>query len=392
MTETAVVDPSARPGARVDAVDWNTARRVARYAAGRDPLSDSYLLRTLETDFAAVTTEAEELVSEFTGLVAPGRAQAGVVDRGGWIDANVASMQRLLAPITAKVGARVSQTPLAPIGKHFAGTELGVLLGYMSQRVLGQYDLLVPEPAAADGPPDDGELGNPELGDQVFYVGPNVLALEKRFAFRPLDFRRWIAIHELTHRAQFTGVPWLRGYFLSLVERTLSLVEPDPRILLRAAARAAESLSRGRSPFDDAGLIGLFASDEQRAVLDEMQALMSLLEGHGNYVMNALGARHVHGVERMERVLQQRREAKGISGQFQKALGIQMKMRQYEVGEAFLDAVVEQAGIGAIDAAWAGPENLPTLPELRDASRWLGRVHGATVASSGPRRSRSRSS
>ncbi len=367
MAEAAVVANLALPDSALaaDPVDWNTARRVARSLSGKDPLADSYLRDAMHDDFALVTSEAEDMVAQFTGLHAPGIAQGGVVDRGGWIDANLASMRRLLGPLTHKFGARVTATPFAPIGKHAAGAEMGALLGYMSQRVLGQYDLLVPEET--------------NTGDVVFYVGPNVLSLEQRFAFRPRDFRRWIAIHEITHRAQFTAVPWLRPYFMSLVERTFGMVDPDPRTLIRGVARAAEALSRGKNPFDEAGLLGVFASDEQRSVLGDVQALMSLLEGHGNYVMNALGRQHVYGVERMERVLQARRETKGIAGQLQKMMGIEMKLRQYAVGEKFLDDVVARAGIGAIDAAWTSAEALPTLDELNDAPRWLARMSGARV-------------
>ena len=343
-------------------VDWNTARRVAKAMSGKDPLANSYLRDAIDADFALVTTEAENLVADFTGLRAPGVAKGGVVDRAGWIDANLVSMRRMLEPFIDRIGSRVTNTPLAPIGKHAAGAEMGALLGYMSQRVLGQYDLLVPEET--------------DTGDCVYYVGPNVLQLEQRFAFRPRDFRRWIAIHEITHRAQFCGVPWLRPYFLSLVEKTFGMVEPDPRVMLRAIARAAESLSRGKNPFDESGLLGLFASEEQKSVLDDVQALMSLLEGHGNYVMNALGREHVHGVERMERVLQARRATKGVSGQFQKMIGIEMKLRQYALGEAFLNGVVEQAGLSAIDAAWSGPEALPTMAELNDPPLWLARMAG----------------
>ena len=353
---------SDRAAGTSDPVDWNTARRVAKSLSGRDPLANSYLRAAMDADFAQVTNEAESMVGEFTGLHAPGRAQGGVVDRAGWIDANVDSMRRLLGPLTSKLGPRVSGSPMAGIGRHAAGAEMGALLGYMSQRVLGQYDLLVPEET--------------DTGDVVYYVGPNVLALEKRFAFRPKDFRRWIAIHEITHRAQFTGVPWLRPYFMSLVERTFGMVEPDPRVLIRAVARAAESLTRGRNPFDESGLLGLFASEEQRGVLNDVQALMSLLEGHGNYVMNALGAQHVYGVERMERVLQARRTTKGIGGQLQKMMGIEMKLRQYAVGEAFLDAVVAKAGIAAINDAWSSADALPTLDELHDAPKWLARMSG----------------
>jgi coenzyme F420 biosynthesis associated uncharacterized protein len=363
----AITAPGTAAAPAPEPVDWATARRVARFVAGREQLADSYLLDALVADFETVTAEADALVTEFTGLQPPSRPRAGVLDRPGWVDANVASMRRLIAPVTAKLGARMSHSPLGPVGRHATGAEVGLLLGYMSQRVLGQYDLLVPE----EGRPADA-------GDEVYYLGVNVLALEKRFGFRPLEFRRWIAIHELTHRAQFTGVPWLRGYFLSLVERTLGMVEPDPRVMLRAVARAAEALSRGRNPFDEAGVIGLFVSEEQRARLDEVQALMSLLEGHGNHVMNVLGKRHVQGVERMDRVLTARREARGVSGQLQKVLGIQMKLRQYALGEAFLTAVVDRAGERAIDAAWTGPEALPTLQELHTPDAWLARVHGAT--------------
>jgi coenzyme F420 biosynthesis associated uncharacterized protein len=358
VTDTVALETGRPP----DPVDWNTARRVARRFAGRDPLANSYLRASLEADFAEVTSEAEQLVSDFTHLAAPGRARAGVVDRAAWIDANIDSMRRLLEPIIGRLGARMNATPFAPVGKHAAGGEMGVLLGYMSQRVLGQYDLLVPEET--------------DTGDFVYYVGPNVLSLEKRFAFRPRDFRRWIAIHELTHRAQFTAVPWMRGHFMTLVERSLGMVEPDPRVFVRAVARAAESLSRGKNPFDEAGLLGLFASEEQRAVLSEVQALMSLLEGHGNFVMNELGRAHVQGVDRMERVLQARRNTRGIGGQLQKMMGIEMKLRQYALGESFVNKVVERGGLAAVDAAWTSPESLPTLAELHDPELWLARMAG----------------
>jgi coenzyme F420 biosynthesis associated uncharacterized protein len=378
---TAPVTPTASDAGRVaprsepprsEPVDWGTAARVARLVARKDKLADTYLAASLTTDFEQVTREAEQLVADFTGLVAPGPASAGVVDRAGWIDANVASMRRMLGALDRRLVDRFGAGPVGAVGRQAAGTELGVLLGYMSQRVLGQYDLLMPDDEADPTPATDGDV--------VYYVGPNVLALEKRFGFRPVEFRRWVAIHELTHRAQFTAVPWLRGHFVELVHEMVGGIEPDPRSLVRAFARAAESLSRGKNPFDEAGIVGLFASDRQRAVLSQVQALMSLLEGHGNYVMNALGRSHVHGVERMERVLHARRTAGGVAGQVNKALGLEMKLRQYEVGERFIEAVVELADFAALDAAWTGPEALPTLAELADARAWLRRVDAGRPA------------
>ncbi len=346
-------------------VDWALAERIARRVAGREPLATSYLGDSLRRDFAEVTAEAETLVTALTGLRPPRPATAEVLDRAGWASANVASMQRMLAPLTAKMGERMARSPIAPVGRRIAGTEMGLLLGFLAQRVLGQYDLLVPE---------DPDFGFTD--DAVYYVGPNVLGLEKRFAFRPRDFRLWIALHELTHRAQFTGVPWMRGYFLSLVEQSLSLVDPDPRTLVQALGRAAAEIRAGRNPLDDGGLVGLLATPEQRGLLAQVQALMSLLEGHGNLVMNHLGHEHVAGQERMARVLRARRQQRGIAGLVQKLLGLELKMRQYEVGEAFCEEVEREAGLGALDAVWRGPEHLPTLDELERPTVWLARVSG----------------
>ena len=347
-------------------VDWELAERVARRFAGREPIAASYLGGSLHSDFSAVTTQAEELVAGFTGLHAPGTASACVLDRPQWVHANVASMRRMLHPLTARVGERMARSPVAPIGRRVAGTEMGVLLGFMAQRVLGQYDLLVPDDADATMTTDGSGA--------VYYVGANILSLEKRYAFRPRDFRLWIAIHEVTHRAQFTAIPWMKQYFLSLVEQALAIVDPDPGRLVQAMVRAADELRKGRNPLDEGGLVALFASQQQRGVLAQVQALMSLLEGHGNSVMNALGRAHVAGQERMARVLQARRRSRGVAGILYKLLGFESKLRQYEVGETFVAAVERAGGPRAIDAAWRAPEYLPTIDELAQPTEWRSRI------------------
>ncbi|HEY8544727.1 MAG TPA: zinc-dependent metalloprotease, partial [Acidimicrobiales bacterium] len=201
-------------------VDWGIAERVAVRVAGREPLAASYHYDRLAADFAEVTTEAEELVAEATGLrSAGGPARARVVGRDGWVRANLASFDRLLRPFTEKIAERLdAHTGIralpAQLTRRTAGLEVGVLLGWMATRVLGQYDLLIIE----DENPDDQDV--------VYYVGPNVLALEKRFGFPPREFRLWLALHEVTHRAQFTGIPWLREHFLSLVNKSLDVVDP----------------------------------------------------------------------------------------------------------------------------------------------------------------------
>jgi coenzyme F420 biosynthesis associated uncharacterized protein len=227
---------------------------------------------------------------------------------------------------------------------------------------------------------DGADAAEPGIGDAVYYVGANVLGLEKRFAFRPRDFRLWIAIHEVTHRAQFTGVPWMRAHFLGLVRQAFDLVDPDPRTVIRAITKAVDEIRAGRNPLDDGGVVGLFASPEQRGVLSQVQALMSLLEGHGNVVMDDLGSRHVVGQERMSRVLQTRRQQRGITSAIHKVLGLEQKMRQYEVGEKFVRGVIEIGGPRAIDHAWVSPENLPVLDELDNPAAWLARVQKLQAA------------
>jgi coenzyme F420 biosynthesis associated uncharacterized protein len=359
---TATAAPTDTASGAPEPVDWALASRVARRVAGRDTLATSYLAASLVEDFDDVTTRAAGLVTEHTGLSVASEARASVLDRSDWVDANVGSMRRLLNPLTTRFGERMAHSPFAPVGRAVSATELGVLLGWFAQRVLGQYDVLVPDDSAETE------------GDAVYYVGPNVLALEKRFAFRPRDFRLWIAIHEVTHRAQFLGVPWMRDYFLGLVHEVLGGIEADPRNVVGALVRAADELRQGRNPLDDGGLVALVASPEHRVVLGKVQALMSVLEGHGNRVMNELGRVHVAGQDRMARVLQSRRRSHGFAGLLSKLLGLESKMRQYEVGEAFVAAVEREAGPHALDPVWLRPENLPTLAELDAPTAWLQRI------------------
>ncbi len=361
MTATA---PTFQARAVPEPIDWALATRIARKVAGREPLAESYLATSLRRDLDELTEEAEGLVADFTRLRAPGPARAIVLDRPGWVDANVGSMRRLLSPLTARVGERMARSPFASVGRTVTAGELGFLLGWFAQRVLGQYDLLVP---------DETDGGNADA-DAVYYVGPNILGLEKRFAFRPRDFRLWIAIHECTHRAQFTAVPWLKPYFLSLVDQALGIVDPDPKRIVQSLVRAADELRQGRNPLDDGGLVALLASPEQRGVISQVQSLMSVLEGHGNRVMNELGREHVAGQERMARILDSRRQTRGMQSLLHKLLGLDAKMRQYEIGESFVAAIEREAGPRALDPAWNGPEWLPTASELAAPVEWLARV------------------
>lgn len=363
-----------RPAADVpsrDPVDWDFAERIAHRVAGRDPLAESFHRESLVNDFASATARATELVAEFTGLEPRVHAALGeVVDRQEWATLNLASFQRLLAPITERFGERMAGSPVAGFNRRVAGAEAGLLLGWFGRRVLGQYDLLDAGDRAGIADPPGGT-------GSVYYVGPNVLGLEKRHGFRPGAFRLWIALHEVTHLVQFTGVPWMREHFLSLVDESLGLVDPDPKRFVEALRRVVEEMRAGRNPLEAGGLLALFASEEQRAVLERIQALMALLEGHGNFVMDRLGEEHVDGQAHMSRVLRERRTSHGMARQVQKALGLELKMRQYSVGERFFREVEREAGLAALEALWNEPSALPTLGELDEPGRWVTRVAGA---------------
>jgi coenzyme F420 biosynthesis associated uncharacterized protein len=349
------------------AVDWDLAQRVAARSAPKDPFADSYHYDSLAPDFEELTAIAEAQVAETTGLHSlAGPARARVTDRPGWVSANIASFQRLLRPLTERLDERVSSTPFAPVARRIAGAEVGVLLGWMSGRVLGQYDLLIIE----DEAPDEQDI--------VYYVGPNVLALEKRFAFPPREFRLWLALHEVTHRAQFTGIPWMREHFLGLVESTVNAVDTDPKQLIDSIGHVAASIRKGENPLDDGGLAVLFSSPEQREVLEKVSGLMSLLEGHGDVTMDRAGADQIPSATRFGQVLRQRRQQGNAAAKLiQKLIGLEAKLKQYEQGERFIEKVEGAGGPELLERAWDKPENLPTIGEIRDPDAWIARVGAA---------------
>lgn len=347
-----------------DPVDWEVARRVARKVAGREPFRGEEHRSGLEDDFDRYTAMAEDLVAECTGLRSlSGAARGRVTDRAGWIDANVASFQRLLKPITTKLADKIDDGAGSRLGGRIAGAELGLMLGWMSTRVLGQYDLLVIEEE------------NPHDQDIVYYVAPNVLALERRYAFPPQEFRLWLALHEVTHRAQFTGVPWMREHFLGLVNTTMDTVDPDPKRVMAAFQRLMEARKRGEDPLDQGGIMALFATEEQLAVINEVAGLMSLLEGHGDVTMDRAGAGLVPSAERFSRVLRQRRQnSSGFAKVFQRLVGLEAKLKQYAEGEHFISVVEDTGGTDLLDLAWAEPANVPSIDEIRDPGLWIARV------------------
>ena len=346
-------------------VDWELARKVATRAGARKPFAQAGLTdATLAADFAELTAQAEQLVAAETGLVSlAGPARAQVADRAMWVDANVASFRRLLRPLLEKMEPKVASSRLTPVARRVSGIELGVMLGWMSTRVLGQYDLLVVEEE------------DPHLQDIVYYVGPNVAAMERRYAFPPREFRLWLALHETTHRAQFTGVPWLRHHFLSLVDQLLENVEPDSKRLVDAFHMVLEKKRAGEDPMADGGVMGLLATPEQRDALERIGGMMSLLEGHGDITMDRAGAHLIPSAPRFSRVLKQRRQdTRGLVKFLQRLIGLDAKIQQYAQGEQFILAVETAGGPSLLNTVWQSPDHLPTIHEIRQPQLWIDRI------------------
>ncbi len=352
-------------------IGWETARSVGKKVAERQAPLSEYERRSLEADFEEMTLRAESLVAAETGLVSlAGPARARVTDRSQWIDVNVASFRRLLRPLASKLESRMNSNPRwslrsAGLARYTSGVELGVVLGWMSGRVLGQYDQLLIE----DEDPDDQDI--------VYYVGSNVVAVERRYGFVPSEFRLWLALHEVTHRAQFTGVPWLREHFLAMVDKTLDGIDLEPRALVDALQRAVSATRAGINPLEEGGLVTLFASPEQQQAIRSVGALMSLLEGHGDVTMNRAAAGLIPSAGVFADTLHARRQQRGPARMLSMLIGMEAKMRQYKQGEDFIGAVEDHGGPGLLAKVWEGPEWLPDWEEIRDPNLWMTRVGAA---------------
>ena len=333
---------------------WPLAGRVAGRLAGSHPLADSYHFDALRDSARDLLASVEALVVAETGLVVPPIGDVLVVDRVEWAERAIGTFAGMLGPKTAQL-----EDDMGEGASVVMAIETGALLGVMARRVLGQYELVLP---TGDG-----------VADTVVLVGPNVFALERTNQFRPSEFRTWIALHEATHRSQFLGVPWLREYFLGLVTDLVAASDPDPDRFLRVLAKVGGAIRHRRPLVEEDGLFGLFASPLQAEQVARIQALMCLLEGHGHVVMDRIGSRILTSQARMSRMLKARRTDPRMAA-FLRLTGMEMKFRQYELGERFVLAVERAAGWAALDVAWSEAEALPTIEEIEAPEAWLRRV------------------
>ena len=361
-------------------IDWELAISTGVRFARQGPNVSLADARAVVAELRALTAVVQGPVHEVTGLTSQGAiGPVAVVDRPGWIRANVGGFRVVLEPLADRLSERGTSMPgsgvVGAVGSRVTGMQAGLILAYLSSRVLGQYELFLPPGeglAAANGSANGHEA--PGVG-RLTLVAPNIVMVERELGVDPHDFRRWVCLHEETHRVQFTSVPWLRGYVQGLMTEFLLASEMDPGAIadrLRAAAGAVTNAVRGG---DGASLVEAIQTPEQRALLDKLTAIMTLVEGHGDYVMDAVGPQVVPTVADIREKFSSRRGSAGRMEQvIRRILGIDLKMKQYAEGSRFVTAVVEEAGMAEFNKVWTSPETLPTRDELASPADWLARV------------------
>jgi coenzyme F420 biosynthesis associated uncharacterized protein len=333
-------------------IDWSLAGQVARGIANLQPAGDPTPFEQLSGPAA----ESERLVSAYTGLSAESLPVAEAVGRPEWIDANLRAIGGVLDPLADRLGSKLG--PIGGAAGALLAIEAGAISGLLGGRVLGQYEFPVLDPA---GPA------------RLLFVAPNLGHAAKAMEADPDQLLRWVALHETTHALQFGGVPWLRDHLAALVRELLGALEVDPRGLFRIPDLSDLRGLIERVRTDGVALVAV--GEERRGVLESAQAFMALLEGYAEHVMDAVGADLLADLDSLRGAMERRRtERSGLLRVLDKLIGLDLKLRQYQQGKAFCDAVVARGGITALNRAWAGPEALPTLPELDDAAGWLART------------------
>lgn len=341
-------------------VDWDLAVSTARRLVRPGPATTREEARAVSRELRSLVPAAERHVADYTGLTIPDAdIPVAVVDRPGWVSANVEGFQLMLAPLLEKLAER-SAGRTAPaslirsVGARVAGVQVGTILAYLASRVLGQFEVFVPS--------GDGRLT---------LVAPNIVETERRLDVDPHDFRLWVVLHEVTHRTQFTAVPWLREHFLGEIRAYVDAADLDPTAVLRRLRDAAAAL-RGHT---DGGVLTALQSPEQQVVVARLQAFMSLLEGHGDVVMDGVGPAVVPTAQVIrERFDARRRTAGPVDRVVRRLLGLDLKLRQYEQGAAFVRHVIAEVGMAGFNRVWESPDTLPVAAEITDPAAWVRRL------------------
>jgi coenzyme F420 biosynthesis associated uncharacterized protein len=348
-------------------IDWDLAVSAASRMAGPGPSISREEAEAAVADLKNGAHRSTGLVREFTGLLAEERtAPILVVDRPGWIQANADGFAQVLSPLIDKLQEkRGAPSPIAEaVGSRVTGLEVGTLLGFMSSKVLGQFDPFYAPPGSQDA-------------GRLLLVAPNIVNTENELGVDRDDFRLWVCLHEETHRVQFTAVPWMRDHIHAQIGDLVGGIDVDPAKVAHLLGEGVKRLGDVLRGDEDVSLLELFSSARQREVLDRVTAVMSLLEGHADVVMDGVGPEVIPTVADIRRRFNERRKGTGyLDRVLRKLLGLDAKMAQYRNGALFVRGAIEQVGMDGFNAVWAEPANLPSRPEIGDPKAWVRRVHG----------------
>jgi coenzyme F420 biosynthesis associated uncharacterized protein len=387
-------------------IDWDMAISTGVRFARQGPQVSLTEARAVVAELRGLTAVVQQPVRDLTGLTSRGAAgPVAVVDRPGWIKANVGGFRVVLEPLAEQLAERANVLPTAgsvvgAVGSRVTGVQAGLILAYLSSRVLGQYELFLPP--GEGGAPANGASGTADSANgtgsahgapaaspvngtagagpgagvgRLTLVAPNIVMVERELGVDPHDFRRWVCLHEETHRVQFTSVPWLRGYVQGMMTEFLLASDLDAGAILERLRSAATAVAGAVRGSEGESLVEAMQTPAQRVLLDKLTAVMTLVEGHGDYVMDAVGPQVVPSVADIREKFSQRRGTAGRMEQIlRRILGIDLKMKQYEQGSRFVSTVVAEAGMAGFNKVWTSPETLPTRAELAEPREWLERV------------------
>jgi coenzyme F420 biosynthesis associated uncharacterized protein len=343
-------------------VDWDLARTTARTLGKGGPEITLTEAADVVNDLRQLTDEAAGHVLEFAKIPPKvGHHAVRIVDRGDWASANIDGLREVITPLADRLTKGREPGALAGmVGPRIAGLQAGTVLAYLSGRVLGQFEVFSSNP---------GEL---------LLVAPNIVEVERKLEAVPRDFRLWVCLHEVTHRVQFTGVPWMRDYFLGEVQGFANAAdvggEPFVDRLRKGLAALADSV---RNPDSRASFIDLVQTPAQKEIIDRLTNLMTLVEGHAEFVMDGVGPEVIPTVSEIRASFNARRTGHNpIERAIRRLLGIEVKMRQYAEGHKFVAGVVDRVGIERFNAIWESPATLPLTNEITDPDAWIARVLG----------------
>ncbi|MFT4288983.1 zinc-dependent metalloprotease [Nocardioides sp.] len=338
-----------------DVIDWDLAVRLGTRIAGDGPTVTSAEAADVVAELREGAARSTGLVKDFTGLDAPeDTAPVLVVDRRGWVQANADGFAIVLAPLVDSVTRKKEPGGVAKaIGSRVTGAEVGGLLGFLSSKVLGQFDPFF------------------EPHGRLLLVAPNIVHVERQLGAVPGDFRLWVCLHEETHRVQFTANPWLRDHLFAQINELADTM--DAGSVLDDAVKRIGAAIRGEG--QTGSLIDLVSTPAQQQIIDRITGVMSLLEGHADVVMDGVGPSVIPSVEAIRKKFDKRRRgAGGIDRLIRRALGLDAKMAQYRDGAKFVRRVTRKVGMADFNTVFAGPEALPSLAEIHDPDAWIARV------------------